>query len=89
MAFEVKGAHISFDSEELIEEVREEIKLYGREHECFAFCREVSGVSFVTDYCLTEDELNDSKLGLASDEVAFKTTLDQLLSLLVEQDTVL
>ncbi len=88
MSIEVNGARYSYECEDLIEEVREEIELYDAEHSCFAICRAVQGVTFVTDYCLYEEELHEAKLGLAYDETAFRTTLGKLLALLIQQNEI-
>lgn len=79
---------VSYESGELIEEVKEEIKLYGNEHKAFAVFRTINGIQFVTDYFLYEEEMRDT-YGLAEDEIAVQTTLQQLLAALKKQDEVI
>lgn len=87
MANEFNGMNVSYDSSELLEEVQEEIGLYGEDHTAYAAVRMIAGVPIVTDYFLFEAELAD-KLGLAADEIAFKTTLKNLKQILQEQDQI-
>lgn len=80
---------ISYESGELINEVKEEIALYGGAHSVFAVCRAIGGEQIITDYFLYEAEMREARCGLAADETAVRTTLAELLRQLEQQDAVI
>lgn len=82
----MNGFFLSYDSEDLIKEVREEIEIYGDKYKVFAISSSKHGYQFITDYVFDE-EFNE--FGLAPDEVAAETTLGDLLFALVEQDRII
>ena len=80
-----QGIRISYDSENLIREVLEDIGLFGADKEAFAILEEKCGAPIITDYALCEQGIGE----LGPEEAVITVTLKKLLHILEEQDRII
>lgn len=90
MAFRNKdGMAISFDSEELIAELKSDIMEYGAEEEVNVWCREYEGVTLYTNYDFIVEEKPVQKKEVRADETVAVMKMGELLKLLEQQNSIL
>lgn len=80
---------ISYDSEELIEELKEDILEFGENCECHIFYKEVDGRLVFTNYDFDVEEDQIQPEELLPDEHLLKTTLGDALKLFEKQNEIL
>lgn len=83
------GAKISRDSEELIEELKEDIEEFGEDDTCYVFYKETDNSLIFTNYDFAEEEDPIKKEELEDDEYLLKTTLGDALKLFEKQNDIL
>lgn len=79
---------ISYDCEELIEEITADIEEFGENEPCYIFFEKVKGYEFATNYDFVEDEMpleDEEKLSCK----IVNSTLGEALKLFKSQDNVL
>ena len=80
---------ISHDSEELIEELKEDIFEFGEDYECYVFYKEKDGRLVFTNYDFDTEEDPIKPDELLLDEHLLKTTLGDALKLFEKQNEIL
>ncbi len=80
---------ISYDSEELIEELKEDIREFGEDYPCWIFYKEVDGRLVFTNYDFDVEEDPIKLDELLPDEHLLKTTLGDALKLFEKQNSIL
>ena len=81
---------ISYASEELIEEVAEDIKLFGADHLVWVWIRHYPEYDkeFIVDYdFISEDRITEDDID--EDEVVTTMTLGEMLPILIEQNKII
>lgn len=77
------GAKVSYDSEEMIEELNEDISLFGGDSVCYAFYEIRNDMLFFTDYILESDFLEEDK-----QDKHIKITLKEALEIFTYQNKI-
>lgn len=83
------GILISFDCENLISEVKQDIIEFGADSAVYAVCKTRQGVKIVTDYIYditNKEEMAVAKPLIKPDEWIEKTTFNKLLNYLIRLD---
>lgn len=83
------GILISFDCENLISEVKQDIIEFGADNAVHAVCKNRQGVKIVTDYIYditNKEEMAVAKPLIKPDEWIEKTTFNKLLNYLIRLD---
>lgn len=83
------GILISFDCENLISEVKQDIIEFGADSAVYAVCKTRRGVKIVTDYIYditNKEEMAVAKPLIKPDEWIEKTTFNKLLNYLIRLD---
>lgn len=83
------GISISFDCENLISEVKQDIVEFGANSTVYAVCQTRQGIKIVTDYIYditNKEEMDVTKPLIKPDEWIEKTTFDKLLNYLIRLD---
>ncbi len=83
------GILISFDCENLISEVKQDIIEFGADSAVYAVCETQQGVKIVTDYIYditNKEEMAVAKPLIKPDEWIEKTTFNKLLNYLIRLD---
>lgn len=87
MAFRNKdGMAISFDSEELIAELKSDITEFGAEKEVNVWCRMYEGVTLYTNYDFIVAEKPITKKEVRADETIAVMKMGELLKLMEQQN---
>lgn len=80
---------ISYDSEELIEELKEDIEEFGENHPCILVYKTIGNNIFFTNYdFIVEEEPFNPKKELKRDEKYIETTFKYALEVFEEQDKI-
>lgn len=87
-ALNVKDSLVSFDSEELIEEIKQDIAEFGADEECWLFYDFAGDNILFTNYDFIEPEapITTAEIG---DEKIMRSTLGATLELLEHQDRII
>jgi transcriptional regulator with XRE-family HTH domain len=80
---------ISYDSEELIEEIKEDIEEFGEDYECYVFYKEKDGKLIFTNYDFDVEEDQVQPEELLPNEYLLKTNLGDALKLFEKQNEIL
>ncbi|MBS6715084.1 MAG: hypothetical protein KH231_06380 [Dialister sp.] len=81
------GVHISFDCEDMIEDLRDDLDDFDKAHKVYACCRLDQGVKIIYDY--TYDLNDEPKPVMAEGDWTEETTIGELLSYCIMQNNVL
>lgn len=84
-----QGIGISYECEELIEELKVDIAEFGGDTIVAVWCKDNSGVTIYTNYDFIEGEEPIKKTELKDDEYIQKMTMSALLILLEKQNEIL
>lgn len=79
---------VSYDSSELIEEIKEDIDLYGKDYKCYVYYKKVDGYKVCTDYALEED-LKNQVFNSEKGEFRVETTLIKALKIFQKENIIL
>lgn len=79
---------ISYESSELIEELKEDIKEFGENEVVIAFYKFISNVKIYTNYDFVVEEDPVTSDELLPDEFMEQITMKELLEKLIEQDRI-
>lgn len=83
------GVAVSYDSDDLIDELKADIAEFGADEKVIVWCRKYKGVTLYTNYDFITDE-NAVKLEeLADGESLTFMTMGELFNLLEQQNSVL
>lgn len=84
-----QGIGISYECEELIEELKADIKEFGGDTIVAVWCKDNSGVTIYTNYDFIEEEEPIKDTELKEDEYIQTMTMSALLILLEKQNEIL
>ena len=79
---------VSYDARELIEEIKEDIDLYGKDYKCYVYYKKVDGYKVCTDYALEED-LKNQVFNSEKGEFRVETTLIKALKIFQKENIIL
>ena len=79
------GINISYESEDLIAELEEEIALYGSEQPAIAVIVDKSGAPIITDYGIDMADIGK----LSEEETTLPMSLGKILEILKAQDRII
>lgn len=82
-------SNVSYDSDDLIEEIKADIEEFGEDEECYIFYKETKYGLFFTNYDFDVEEDPIKKDELLPDEHLLKTTLGDALKLFEKQNKIL
>lgn len=78
----------SYDVNELIEEIKEDIDLYGKDYKCYVYYKKLHGYKVCTDYALEED-LENKVFNSEEGEFRVETTLIKALKIFKKENITL
>ena len=78
----------SYDASELIEEIKEDIDLYGKDYKCYVYYKKLHGYKVCTDYALEED-LENKVFNSEEGEFRVETTLIKALKIFKKENITL
>lgn len=81
-------SNVSYDSDDLIEEIKADIEEFGEDEECYIFYKETKYGLFFTNYDFDVEEDPIKKDELLPDEHLLKTTLGDALKLFERQNKI-
>lgn len=88
MSYNIDNQNISFESSDLIEELKKDIEEFGN-IEMYCFFKEINGIKFVTNYDFIDDETDLESQKILKDEIVFVMKAEEILKLLEKQNEVL
>lgn len=84
------GVSVSYDSEELIEEIKQDIKDFGKDHPCILIYKIIDDSIFFTNYdFIVEDDKFDEETELEEGEKYLTTTLKYALEVFQSQNKII
>lgn len=80
---------ISYECEELIKELKQDIAEFGGNEKVIVWCKNIDGNIIYTNYDFKDTELSISKEELNEDEYFDEITMNELLEKLINQNEIL
>ena len=84
----LSNVDMSYECSSLIDEIKEEILLYGCDYKCYLYYELRDGIVLFVDYALDRD-LDDSNFEPLSEEKMMESTLNQALEIFAYQNKII
>lgn len=84
-----ENMNISFDTSDLILEVKEDIRDYGLEYKCYLYYKRIEGINFCIDYALEEDIEGHDCFKPGEGEFRVESTLGKALEILENENKII